>query len=97
MSAKRLTLVATIKTTEDKCELVKAELIKLIAPTRAEDGCEDYVLHTDNLNPNTFVFYENWSSYEAWQKHMATQHMADFKTATGSYATLSVAELTEVE
>ncbi|WP_198590427.1 antibiotic biosynthesis monooxygenase, partial [Shewanella sp. 10N.286.52.B9] len=47
----KLTIVANIKANEDKIELVKAELLKLIDVTRAEDGCINYDLHQDNDNP----------------------------------------------
>ncbi|MFA0350617.1 putative quinol monooxygenase, partial [Vibrio sp. 10N.222.55.C6] len=35
----KLTIVANIVANEDKVELVKAELLKLIDITRAEEGC----------------------------------------------------------
>ena len=35
----RLTIVANIKANENKIDLVKAELLKLIDITRAEEGC----------------------------------------------------------
>ena len=56
----KLTIVANIKTKKDKVELVKAELMKLIDITRAEEGCITYDLHQDNENPAHFLFYENW-------------------------------------
>ena len=34
-----LTIVANIKANADKIDLVKAELEKLIEPTRTEEGC----------------------------------------------------------
>jgi len=35
----KLTIVARILAKEEKRELVKSELLKLIEPTRTEDGC----------------------------------------------------------
>ncbi len=52
-----LTIVAKIEAKSDKVELVKAELLKLIAPTRKEAGCIQYDLHQDNSNPAVFVFF----------------------------------------
>ncbi len=66
----KLTIVANIKANPDKVNLVKAELIKLIDITRAEEGCINYDLHQDNDIPAHFVFYENWESRELWQTYM---------------------------
>lgn len=54
-----LTIVANIIAKPNSVELVKAELLKLIDVTRAEEGCINYELHQDNENPAHFVFYEN--------------------------------------
>ena len=55
MSEKRLTIVAKILAKEEKRELVKKELLKLIELTRGEDGCINYDLHQDNDNKNLFL------------------------------------------
>lgn len=59
-----LTVVANITANADKVELVKAELLKFVPNTRAEDGCIHYDLHQDNENPAHFIFFENWQSRE---------------------------------
>lgn len=77
-----LTIVANIHAKADQIDLVKAELLKLIDTTRAEDGCINYDLHQDQQNPAHFMFYENWESRELWQAHMQNQHLADYMAAT---------------
>lgn len=52
----QLTIVANIKANADKIDLVKAELLKLIDITRAEEGSVNYVLHQDNENAAHFMF-----------------------------------------
>jgi len=74
----KLTIVADIKANEDKIDLVKAELLKLIDITCSEERCINYDLHQDNDNPAHFVFYENWESRELWQVHMNNQHLAGY-------------------
>ena len=92
-----LTIVANIIAKADKVDLVKTELQKLIAPTRAEVGCVNYDLHQDNDNPAHFLFFENWSSRELWRDHMATQHIKDYKAATeGAVEQFTVNEMTQV-
>jgi len=94
----RLTIVANIKSKTDQVDLVKAELLKLIAVTRAETGCINYDLHQDNENPAHFMFYENWQSRELWQTHMANQHLKDYMTATeGAVTEFTLNEMTLIE
>jgi quinol monooxygenase YgiN len=91
----KLTIVANIKANPDKVELVKAELIKLIAITRAEAGCVNYDLHQDNADPAHFMFYENWDSRALWQTHMSAPHLAAYMAATdGAVAQFTVTEMT---
>jgi len=93
----KLTIVANIIAKQDKVELVKQELLKLIDITRAEEGCINYDLHQDNENPAHFVFYENWESRELWQDHMGNQHLADYLAATeGAVDTFTVSEMTQI-
>ena len=93
----KLTIVANITANENKVELVKAELLKLIDITRAEEGCINYDLHQDNENPAHFLFYENWESRDFWQAHMDNQHLKDFLAATeGAVAELTINEMTHI-
>ena len=94
---KHLTIVADIKAKSDRIDLVKAELLKLIAMTRAEKGCINYDLHQDNEDPAHFLFYENWESRELWQAHMGRQHLKDYMAATdGAVAEFTLSEMTPI-
>lgn len=93
----KLTIIANVKVKADKVDFVKAELEKLIEPTRAEEGCLQYDLHQDNENPAHFLFFENWSSRELWQDHMNNTHLAAFVKATeGAIEDLVVNEMTHI-
>ena len=93
----KLTIVANITAEADKVELVKAELLKLIAVTRAEAGCINYDLHQDNENKAHFMFYENWQSRELWQTHMNNQHLAEYMKATeGAVAEFTLNEMSHI-
>lgn len=82
MKEQKLTIVAKILAKEEKRELVKNELLKLIDVTRAEEGCINYDLHQDNENENLFLFYENWTNRDLWQKHMNNAHLTEYMKAT---------------
>lgn len=82
MPNQTLTIIARIVAKEEQRAFVKSELLKLIAPTRAEEGCISYDLHQDEQNPNLFLFYENWTNRALWQKHIANTHLAAYVKAT---------------
>jgi len=79
----KLTVVAKVTARKDTVENVKSELLKLIAPTRKEDGCIEYNLHQDNEDPAVFVFYETWESLASLENHMNTDHFKNYVNAVG--------------
>lgn len=92
-----LTIVANIIAKDDKIDLVKGELEKLIDITRAEEGCIQYDLHQDNENLAHFLFYENWESRELWQTHMANDHLAAYMVATeGAVESFTLNEMSRI-
>lgn len=93
-----LTIVANIHATADKIDLVKSELQKLIAITRAEAGCIAYDLHQDNEDPAHFMFYETWESRELWRTHMNAPHLAAYMAATdGAVTDFTLNEMTRID
>lgn len=93
----QLTIVANIVAAEDKVELVKTELLKLITTTRAEEGCINYDLHQDNENAAHFMFYENWETRELWRAHMEAKHLEAFMSATeGAIDSFTVNEMSVI-
>ncbi|HEY5792311.1 MAG TPA: putative quinol monooxygenase [Chthoniobacterales bacterium] len=52
---------------------VRELLQGMLAPTRAEAGCEFYELF-ESHEPGTFYFYELWESRAALDRHAATPH-----------------------
>lgn len=81
----RLTVVAKLVAKKESVEIVKSELLKLVAPTRGEEGCIDYNLHQDNDHPALFIFYENWESAACLEKHINSDH---YKAYAGAVAGL---------
>jgi len=92
-----LTILANIHAKKDKADLVRAELEKLIALTRQEEGCLQYDLHQDNENPAHFMFYETWENRALWQAHMNAPHLAAYMNATdGAVATFTLNEMEKI-
>lgn len=94
----KLTIVANFYVKAEKLSLVRAELDKLVAATREEQGCINYDLHQNNANPLHFLFYENWESRELWQAHMNSQHLQQYREAVkGAIDSITMAEMSLLE
>ena len=92
-----VTVVAKVTAKTDFIEAVKVELLKMIAPTRKEDGCMEYRLHQDNDNPAVFVFYENWRDISYLEQHMNSQHFKAYIAAVSDLiADKIVHKMTEI-
>lgn len=75
---KQLTVIAHLRALDGQIEETRAFLTGLIEPTRKEPGCIEYWLHQDDDDPAEFTFYENWTSREAWDRHMEMPHLQEF-------------------
>jgi len=60
-------------------DALAAELMALVAPTRAEPGCLLYTLHRSSDNPAEFLFYEAWVDKAAYEAHRQTPHMQQWR------------------
>ena len=90
-----LTLLAHIHAEPAQTALVRAALMALIAPTRAEAGCIQYDLHQSNTDPAHFFFYEIWATRDHWQAHMQSPHiLANGPATKGAIASVVLHEMT---
>ncbi|WP_226579880.1 putative quinol monooxygenase [Halobacillus litoralis] len=77
-----ITINAILKAKQGKEEELFTELKKVIEPSRAEDGCVDYVLHRSIDDDSVFLFYETWQDQEAFQSHIDSPHYQAYREAT---------------
>ena len=89
---KKLTVLAHVYAKEEASEKVKQECLALVAPSRVEEGCINYDLHQSVDDKTLFVFYENWASREALEKHLEMPHSLRFDERTDGM----LAEETEI-
>lgn len=93
-----LTVVAKVVAKNEAVEIVKGELLKLIEPTRKEDGCIAYDLHQDNETPALFIFYETWESPASLENHMKTEHFMNFAKVVGRLVDeITIHKMTRIE
>ena len=78
---KQLPIIVKFKVKPDKIELVTSELLKILEPTRKEDGCILYDLHRDLEDPTVLMFYEIWETVDHWRVHDKQEHIAKFRKA----------------
>ncbi len=82
-----LIVIATIRAKPGMEGAVRTELLKLLAPTRAEDGCYLYDMHQNQANPCEFVFFEQWRDKPTLDRHLDTPHLRawrEFEHASGA-------------
>ena len=70
-----LTVVAELNAKPGKENDLRDALTGLIELTRSEEGCVEYLLHESTDQRGRFVFYENWKSREALDRHLATPYL----------------------
>jgi len=82
--AELFTVVAWMQAKPGKEHDLHAALLALIEPTRKEDGCLKYDLHQHTESPGQFAFYENWTSKQHLDRHLASSHVQTFLTASNA-------------
>mgnify|MGYP000441904710 FL=1 len=78
---RQLPIIVKFEVKQEKIEFVKSELIKILEPTRVEEGCLQYDLHQDADDESIFMFYEIWETKAHWKAHDKMKHIVDFKVA----------------
>ncbi|OKH19849.1 antibiotic biosynthesis monooxygenase [Hydrococcus rivularis NIES-593] len=75
MSNSTIRVVARVIALPDKIEELKAVLLQIVEPTRQEEGCIQYDLFQNQTDPTDFTFVEEWTTKEALDKHLASEHL----------------------
>lgn len=78
----RIIAVVTLK--QGSAEQFRPLIAPLVAASGNDRGNRAYGCTQDALNPNVFVFQEEWESDEALEAHMAAPHFKKFGAETES-------------
>jgi inosose dehydratase len=70
-----LVVAAIFRAAEGRFDDLEAELAALVAPTRAEAGCQRYELNRATNEPGVLYFTEIWASPAAHEAHLRTPHI----------------------
>jgi quinol monooxygenase YgiN len=73
-----ITLVAKLTAVEGKADELRAALTTMVRNVKEKEAGKalKYSLHTSDSDPNTFLFYEQYSDAAAVEAHGKTEHMA---------------------
>lgn len=93
-----LTLVVHYRIRPGKTHEFEQAMHGMIEAARQEDGCINYDLFVDTDDPGHYILYETWASRTAWDGHMSTSHVAQFRSVKDSMVAESTLQtLTRVE
>ena len=71
-------IVAQATAKPGQADALRAALLAMIAPSRAEAGCILYELHEELDKPGAFTFVERWRDAAAFAFHCGTPHFKQF-------------------
>ncbi|MGY1761405.1 putative quinol monooxygenase [Geodermatophilus sp. SYSU D00779] len=73
-----LTVIAHMRAALGKRDELRAALEALVETTSREQGHVAYDLHQSIVDPDRFLFYENWESDTDLDTHLDAPHLRDF-------------------
>lgn len=77
MAVDTVRVVARITAHVDRVQELESILLRLLQPTRAEEGCIRYELHQSETDAAEFVFLEEWTGSDAILAHMQSAHVQE--------------------
>ena len=80
-----ITIVAVLKITEGKEDVVEEAFRDMIKKVGSEEGTLVYTLHRSSVEPNVFMFYEQYKDDDAFNAHMNTPYMTEMFNKIGDY------------
>ena len=78
-------VAGTVRIDPAKLAQARGTMERMIAASRAEDGCSAYAYSVDVLDSSVVHVFEVWRDKEALQKHFQTPHLAEWRTAWPSF------------
>lgn len=79
-------VIARFVAREGNEDQLRTLLQSMLAPTRAEPGCQSYELYESDSR-GRFYLYENWESQSALDRHIATPHFRHLQQAVDELLT----------
>lgn len=74
-------VAGTVRVPPAKLDEARGIMARMIAASRAEDGCIDYSYSVDVLDPGLVRVWEVWRDRETLQRHFQMPHLAEWRAA----------------
>ncbi|HEX3699132.1 MAG TPA: putative quinol monooxygenase [Phenylobacterium sp.] len=79
-------VAGTVRVPPDSLAGLKPHMHKMLAASRAEDGCMTYSYAEDIAEPGLIRVFEAWRDQAALEAHFRTAHMAEWRAAWPQFA-----------
>lgn len=76
-----LLIVGTVRLPPENLAKARDAMQRMIAASRAEDGCVDYGYAEDILEPGLIHVKEMWRDRASLDRHFASAHIAEWRAA----------------
>lgn len=76
-----LLIVGTVRLPPENLEKARPVMARMIAASRAEDGCEEYAYAEDVLDAGLIHVKEVWRDQAALDQHFASEHIAAWRAS----------------
>ncbi|MET0180106.1 MAG: putative quinol monooxygenase [Novosphingobium sp.] len=74
-------VAGTVRIAAERLDAARPAMARVIAATRAEDGCLAYAYAQDLLDPGLIHVAERWRDRDALRAHFAAAHMVEWRAA----------------
>lgn len=74
-------IAGTVRVPAENLEAFRPHMARMLAASRAEDGCLTYSYAIDVEDPGLIRVFEAWRDEAALQAHFKTAHMAAWRAA----------------
>jgi len=79
-----LIIMGTVRIPDGALDIARPAMAKMLAGSRAEDGCLAYNYAQDVLDPCIIHVSERWRDRAALDAHFQTPHMAEWRAQFGA-------------
>lgn len=76
-----LVIAGTVRVPPENLARFKPHMLKMLAASRAEDGCLSYSYAEDVAEPGLIRVFEAWRDQAAIDAHFQAPHMAEWRAA----------------
>lgn len=76
-----LLIAGTIRLPAEMLDDARAVMARMIAASRAEQGCLAYAYAQDLIDPGLIHVHEQWVDQAALDRHFASAHIAEWRAA----------------